>query len=209
MQNYNFFYNNVRLLTAKYEHNHQTKTQTENCFLFNNSLDLTKLFSGFLSENQDIDLFYKDEKEEKQIREALLDFFIFRRAAGGIVFKKDALLCIFRFDCWDFPKGHVEAGETDVDAALRETAEETGIENLTIEKDLDFTYHIFKDSNDQFILKQTHWFQMRTSSEKMLVPQTEEGILTAEWIPFSQRHRIIENTYPSIVELLERVKEVY
>ena len=205
MQSYNFFYNNARLLVAKYEHNYQTQTQTENCFVFDISFDLTKLFSRFLSENQDFDLFYKNEKEEQQIKKALSDFFIFRRAAGGIVFKNDAVLAIFRFNCWDFPKGHVEAGETDADAALREVTEETGIDNLHIDNDLGYTYHIFKDHENKFILKETHWFQMRTSSEKTLIPQTEEGILVAKWLPLSQRKQIVENTYPSIVDLLKKI----
>lgn len=34
---------------------------------------------------------------------------------------------------WDFPKGMCEAGETPMDAALREVGEETGITDLTFE----------------------------------------------------------------------------
>ncbi|MCL2130911.1 MAG: NUDIX domain-containing protein [Lentimicrobiaceae bacterium] len=205
MQRYSFFYNSARLLIAKHEHNHQTKTQTENCFTFNISLDLTDIFSKFLSSEQNFDLFYANETEENQIKNVLHDFFIFERAAGGIVFKNDAILTIFRLNRWDFPKGHIEAGETDTAAALREVTEETGIDELTIEKDLHYTRHIYKNENDRFVLKETHWYQMQTASEKVLCPQTEENILTAKWIPFSQRNRIIENTYPSIVELLGRV----
>jgi len=202
MQRYKLFYNNRRLLIASYEHNYQTEAPSENCFLFTDSFNLPEFFSKFLSSEQNFDLLYANEADEKQIKKALHDFFIFKRAAGGIVFKDDAILSIFRFNRWDFPKGHVEAGETDADAALREVAEETSITELTIEKDLNFTYHIFKNENEQFVLKETHWYRMRTHSEKPPVPQTEESISDAKWISFSELDRIVGNTYPSIAELI-------
>ena len=205
MQSYKLFYNNVRLLVARYEQNYQTEICSENCFLFSVSLDLEKILSDFLSSEQNIDLLYVNETEERQIKEALHNFFIFQRAAGGIVFKNDAVLSIFRLNRWDFPKGHVEDGETDAHAALREVAEETGMDELTIEKDLNYTYHIFRDKDHGFVLKETHWYQMRTASEKTPVPQTQENILLAEWIPASQRNIILENTYSTIIELLERL----
>jgi len=170
-----------------------------------NSSNLPEFFSKFLSSEQNFDLLYANETDEKQIKNTLHDFFIFKRAAGGIVFKGDAILSIFRFNRWDFPKGHIEGGETDADAALREVAEETGITELTIEKDLNSTYHIFKNENEQFVLKETHWYQMRTHSEKTPVPQTEESISDAKWIPFSELDSIVGNTYPSIAELLGKL----
>lgn len=33
---------------------------------------------------------------------------------------------------WDFPKGHVEKGEEEIETALRETIEETGISDIDI-----------------------------------------------------------------------------
>ena len=177
------------------------KTRNDEDIIINSS-NLPEFFSKFLSSKQNSDLLYTNEIGEKQIKKALLDFFIFKRAAGGIVFKGNAILSIFRFNRWDFPKGHVEVGETDADAALREVAEETGITELTIEKDLNSTYHIFKNENEQFVLKETHWYQMRTHSEKPPVPQTEESISDAKWIPFSELDSIVGNTYPSIRELM-------
>ena len=233
MQSYTIFYNNARLRIANSEHNYQTENCTENCFEVKNIFPIrhselvsespanggiagqarndggrdvfTKILKNFLSSEQNIDLLYATESEEQQLKKAISDFFILKRAAGGVVFKDDALLSIFRFDRWDFPKGHIENGELATDAALREVTEETGIDQLIIEKDLGYTYHIFKNENDNFILKETHWFGMRTASEKELVPQTEEAISAVKWIPFSQRNRIIENTYPAIAELLDRV----
>jgi len=208
MQSYKLFYNNVRLLVARYEQNYQTKTCPENCFLFKNiakNTNLTVFLKKFLTAEQNFDLLYANEMEEKQIKKALYSFFVLKRAAGGIVLKDDAILRIFRLNCWDFPKGHIEAGETDADAALREVTEETGIDELSIEKDLGYTYHIFTNENNDFVLKETHWYQMRTTSQKTLIPQMEESILAAEWILFAHRNLIVENTYPSLVELLSRL----
>jgi bis(5'-nucleosidyl)-tetraphosphatase len=41
---------------------------------------------------------------------------------------------------WDLPKGHIEAGEDILTAALRETEEETGIPTTSIEVDANFKY---------------------------------------------------------------------
>lgn len=54
------------------------------------------------------------------------------RSAGAVVFSQtdagpEYLLLRYGGGNWGFPKGHVEAGETDVIAAQREVAEETGI----------------------------------------------------------------------------------
>ena len=56
------------------------------------------------------------------------------RAAGGVVLRRgesDGLevLLVHRpaYDDWSFPKGKLETGETDEQAALREVEEETGL----------------------------------------------------------------------------------
>ncbi len=56
------------------------------------------------------------------------------KCCGGIVFKKEEnkikYLIIKNKECghWDFPKGHVEEGETEEDTARREIQEEVGWE---------------------------------------------------------------------------------
>lgn len=55
-------------------------------------------------------------------------------SAGVIVVRRDAkgwrLLVLRAYRNWDFPKGLVEPGEAPLDAAIRETAEETGVADL-------------------------------------------------------------------------------
>jgi 8-oxo-dGTP diphosphatase len=50
------------------------------------------------------------------------------RAAGGVVRRDGDVLLVHRpkYDDWTFPKGKVDDGESDEDAALREVEEETG-----------------------------------------------------------------------------------
>jgi 8-oxo-dGTP diphosphatase len=49
------------------------------------------------------------------------------RAAGGLVRRNGTVLIVHRpkYDDWSFPKGKLEAGETEADAARREVEEET------------------------------------------------------------------------------------
>jgi 8-oxo-dGTP pyrophosphatase MutT (NUDIX family) len=50
---------------------------------------------------------------------------VFRRTGGGV-----RLLVLRAYKNWDFPKGRVEPGESELDAARRECAEETGLTEL-------------------------------------------------------------------------------
>jgi 8-oxo-dGTP pyrophosphatase MutT (NUDIX family) len=57
-----------------------------------------------------------------------------KRAAGAVVFRRTErgprLLVLRAYKNWDFPKGMIEPGESELDAAKRETAEETGLTGL-------------------------------------------------------------------------------
>ena len=57
------------------------------------------------------------------------------RAAGAVIFRRTEhglrFLVLRAYGNWDFPKGLVEAGESKLNAAKREIAEETGLVDLT------------------------------------------------------------------------------
>ena len=58
---------------------------------------------------------------------------LLRKSCGVIPFrwngeKKEYLILLQTNDCWSFPKGHMDAGETETQTALRELYEETGLE---------------------------------------------------------------------------------
>ncbi len=127
-------------------------------------------------------------------------------AAGGVVRKNNKLLFIFRNNVWDLPKGKIDVGETPEEAALREVAEECGIQGHYILHPLNPTYHIYrspyKKSKGQWILKKTHWFEMEYSGEDTGTPETEEGITEIRWFKAEELDEVLKNTYANLVELI-------
>ena len=140
------------------------------------------------------------------------------RAAGGIVVDDSGdMLLIRRNNRWDLPKGKVEAGETIIQAALREVEEETGIkvENSklkignypgaaaifhlsTLNSQLIKTYHIF-NLYGGWHLKQTSWFPMHaTGHHPTGMPQNEEGITEVVWVAPEEWHRRLQSSYGTL-----------
>ena len=105
---------------------------------------------------------------------------------------------------WDLPKGRAEGGEDIETTSLREVEEETGVENLSIERFLQETYHIYK-SKGQYKLKVTYWYLMNTDFEGELAPQLEEGITKAVWKTNGEAQAALENSYANVKLLLRLI----
>jgi len=145
-----------------------------------------------------------DNLQEDLLR--FISFFEIREAAGGVVFNnKNQLLWIKRFEMWDLPKGHVEENEDKKDAALREVSEECNLNHLTIEKELETTYHVYMYQK-KLVLKKTYWYLMRTEKEDYkLIPQTEEDITEACFKSMEDSKFCLEHTYGNINLLLKPI----
>lgn len=127
-----------------------------------------------------------------------------RIAGGGVVINEcQELLMIKRHDVWDLPKGKWELGETLEDCALREVKEETGLQDISLENKCMVTYHIYAEK-EQWVLKENHWFTMRAKKQH-LVPQIEEGIEEAVWVPLEDVSKHLLNTYVSIKTVLHEL----
>jgi 8-oxo-dGTP pyrophosphatase MutT (NUDIX family) len=91
-------------------------------------------------------------------------------SAGGVVFRREAsgpfevvLVRPAGRDSWVLPKGHLEAGESVSEAALRETREETGLD-VSIAQPLGEVAYFFSHRADNNapvrIFKRVHFFLM-------------------------------------------------
>lgn len=59
------------------------------------------------------------------------------RSAGGVVLRDGKVIVVNQHgNSWSLPKGHVKEGESDLDAAIREIGEESGITELRLVRDL-------------------------------------------------------------------------
>ena len=101
------------------------------------------------------------------------------KSCGVVLFNSDKFLLLHhnnedsRVDGhWDFPKGHVELGEEEIDTALRELKEETEIEDVDIIPSFKqfINYNISKDTLSVskkviFFLAETKVWDVSLSSE--------------------------------------------
>tara|TARA_B100001287_G_scaffold180164_1_gene151906 strand:+ start:1274 stop:1879 length:606 start_codon:yes stop_codon:yes gene_type:complete len=126
---------------------------------------------------------YLYHSKENKLWYYFLNMFKLIEAAGGLVLnlKTNKYLLIFRNEKWDLPKGRINKNEEVKNAAIREVEEETGVENLSIIKPINTTYHIFK-KNRKYRLKKTFWYLMETDYSGELTPETKEGIERAVWV---------------------------
>ena len=138
----------------------------------------------------------RDEEEWDRFAQ---DFRIIHAAGGIVADENDDVLMIFRYGCWDFPKGKVEEGEDWETAALREVEEETGLHGITLAEPLPNTYHTYTLHGTP-ILKITHWYAMH-APQQSLTPQTEEDISQAVWVPREEVAERLRDSYLSLKEL--------
>lgn len=124
------------------------------------------------------------------------------KSCGFILFKGDransvpSFLLMKHRQRYDLPKGHVESGESDLECALRETAEETGIlaSAITIEPDFEYRsiyYPQYARFNNEVVEKTLIIF-MGWVDELTTITTTEH--LGYEWIEWHPPHHIQAQT---------------
>jgi len=124
------------------------------------------------------------------------------KACGGIIVKnKTALLILQQNGFWGFPKGHVEAGESEEETAIREIFEETGlIVTVDSSKRFEFSYNI-KDSK---IHKVVTLFISEVVDESRFKKQDAE-IKEMRWVPFDEVEKTL--TYPEWKEVWKAARK--
>ncbi len=102
-----------------------------------------------------------------------------------------------RHNDWSVPKGHIDSGETPVQAAIREVGEETGF-HCSIQQQLP-PYFYQTPEGQQVVV---HFFLMQVMDQGL---ETDKEVDKAEWVPVSHIHEKI--TYPSLQEYIRSAVE--
>jgi len=129
------------------------------------------------------------------------------RAAGAVVFRRGErgirLLVLRAYKNWDFPKGLVEPGENELDAAKREVAEETGL------AELDYPFgEEFKETVPYAANKVARYYLAETDAEKIALPVSPElgrpEHHEYRWVSFDEAEELLP---PRLAIVLEWAKK--
>ena len=145
--------------------------------------------------------FYVDNY--KQAKKTLLKAFQLIEAAGGVLYKGDQVLFIYRHGLWDLPKGKLKRNENQRVGACREVEEECNVVG-NIDKKLKSSYHFYW-LGETLVLKKTYWYRMRCSDFKDAKPQREEGIEKIRLIDKNKAvAKLSANMFPNIQLVFQR-----
>lgn len=99
------------------------------------------------------------------------------KSAGAIIYRKEGKKILYLLlyvkahehyrEKWNFPRGNVEKGETEIETVKREVKEETGIEDLGFKKGFKEKIHFFYRKNGKGISKEVIYFLAETKTKEV------------------------------------------
>ncbi|MCL2013919.1 MAG: NUDIX domain-containing protein [Oscillospiraceae bacterium] len=128
------------------------------------------------------------------------------KSCGAIVYRKfhgNIELLVVKHakgEHWSFPKGHTETGETEIETAVREIREETGID-VIVDNTFRETVNYMPKKNFE---KQVVYFLAKAQNFDFN-PQASE-ISEIKWIEISRSHDIL--TYDNDKQIVNRAKKI-
>jgi len=84
---------------------------------------------------------------------------------------------------WDFPKGHIEEGEEDLETALRELEEETGISDAEIINEFKEKMHYFFTKKEGTISKTVCFFLAKNKHKNVKISHEHVDF---EWMSYNE-----------------------
>jgi 8-oxo-dGTP pyrophosphatase MutT (NUDIX family) len=126
-------------------------------------------------------------------------------SAGGVVYRVhdgEPLFLLIRdsYRNWGFPKGHLEEDEQPYAAAMREVQEETGLDALELDGEID-TIDWFFRFRGKLVHKVCHFYLMHTDSARTK-PQRAEGITACRWASYEEASKLV--SYANARDVLVR-----
>ena len=118
------------------------------------------------------------------------------KSAGGIILNKENKIAMVeqRNDIWSLPKGHLEKNESELDAAIREIHEETGLTQIKyIQKIGQYTrYKIGKENSEDRSEEKTIILFLFKTNEVDLNPLDPDNP-SAKWLTYKEAINKLSN----------------
>ena len=127
------------------------------------------------------------------------------RSAGAIVFRRgnntEYLLLHYETGHWEFPRGNIEKGETEHEAARREIREETGITDITFLDGFKETSVWFFRREGKTIHKEATYFLAETTQDNVTISHEHQDYI---WLSFEQAMEKV--TFKNAKEILQKAE---
>ena len=128
------------------------------------------------------------ESENQAAKQPSKSSAIYERSAGVVLFRqlpehREYLILHYPGGHFDLPKGHVEKGENDREAAYRELIEETGIEKIVWIEGYRETIHYNYYRGPQLMSKDVIFFLARTRQKKVIISHEHRGF---DWVLYEE-----------------------
>ncbi len=141
-------------------------------------------------------------KEQKSKKRDSQEF-----SAGVVVYypengKRHYLLLHYPGGHYDFAKGHLEAGESEMQAAIRELEEETGIKEIKMVPNFEHKLEYFFRRKDKTIHKTVTFFLGEVPDEKVTISFEHQGFV---WLDYDQSIRQI--TFENARTILKKAEQ--
>jgi bis(5'-nucleosidyl)-tetraphosphatase len=137
------------------------------------------------------------------------------KSCGFLVYRfqpEHSFLLMRHHDRWDLPKGHLDPGETKIQAAYRELLEETGIGFEHIRMDGRFRFQQrYKVSGKRYGFNGELDKKLIIYLAELLLPVEIKAVehLDHAWFPWSPPHSIQEKTINPLLGELEKFWRAY
>jgi len=128
------------------------------------------------------------------------------KSAGIIVYylgdgKPKYLLLHYQSGHWGFPKGHIEPGEDPDQTALRELAEETGIDRIFLHESFKGKVSFYYTREGQTLFKEVEFFLGQSPAKEVTICEEHIGF---RWLTYDMAVRAL--TFKNEQELLTKAE---
>jgi bis(5'-nucleosidyl)-tetraphosphatase len=113
---------------------------------------------------------------------------IFRKEGGVIKYlllRYPAICHRSGYDYWDFVKGHIDAGETELETIIREAQEETGLNDLQFVDGFGQKMEYFFAFEEKKIFKIVNFCLAKTMTEKIILSHEHNDFA---WLPYQEAY---------------------